>query len=121
MQAIIHQCDHSESSPFAGISSEKLSSVRKKLDELYCSIEVNNFEAATNDGVTTGLGAESAPNAAVTALGGEVLTSLKDLKVRRAEAARLRKLGISAASVTFRKPSEQEIVALLRSFWSSIR
>ncbi len=90
-----------EESPFAGISSDKIAFVRKKLNELYCSIEVNDLIiSGTSSGVD----------------------SKKSLMKRsRAEAIGLRKAGISAASVTFRKLSESEIVALLSSFWSSIR
>ena len=124
LEAIMEKCALKEGSPFTGISSEKLALVRKKLGDLYCSIEVNNFEAPTTDRVTAAQGPhwhQVAPNAAMTAPSGETSTLLKDLKARQTEATRLRSLGISAASVAFRKPSEPEIVALLSSVWSSIR
>ncbi len=97
--------EHLENSPFAGISSDKIAFVRKKLNELYCSIEKNNFMTSSKTGTSSGLDSRK----------GLVLEGA------RTEAIRLRKAGISAASVTFRKLSESEIVALLSSFWSSIR
>ena len=107
LEAIMEKCALQEGSPFTGISSEKLAFVRKKLGDLYCSIEV--------DGVTAVQGAhwhQVAPNTS---------KLLKDVKARRTEAIRLRNSGISPPSVAFRKPSEPEIVALLNSVWSSIR
>ena len=105
LQDVLEDIDeHLEESPFAGISSDKIAFVRKKLNELYCSIEVNNFMISSKNGTSSGVDSKK--------------SFLKD---SRAEAIRLRKAGISAASVTFRKLSESEIVALLSSFWSSIR
>jgi len=140
LEAILQQIDM-ESSPFAGIQGRD--SVRNKLDQLYCSIKGHNYEALTKDGVTAVLGDELTPNAAVAALSGEISASLEDTKTRLAEATQLLKSGIAAASdetkarlaeatrqrkaggsaagITFRQPSEPEIVALLSSFWSSIR
>ncbi len=113
--------DQSETSPFAGISSDKLAFVRKKLDELYCSIEVNNFMVSTKNGTSSCPDSQSAGVYDVFAADFTVSLMKSSLKDSRAEAIRLRKAGISAASVTFRKLSESEIVALLSSFWSSIR
>jgi hypothetical protein len=140
LEAILDQIDM-ESSPFAGIQGRL--SVRNKLSQLYCSITGHNYEALAKDGVMAVLGDESTQNAAVAALSGEVSASLEDTKTRLAEAAqllksgiaaageeskarladaaRLREAGDSAAGIKFRQPSEPEIVALLSSFWSSIR
>lgn len=99
LEEIILRCDLSEGTLFTGSSITNPSALKKKLDELYCSIDLEATEP------TRGLQNDKG----------------KELRARREEASRLRKSGILAANITFRKLSEQEIVALLRSFWSSIR
>ncbi len=128
LEEIILRCDLSEGTLFTGISITNPSALRKKLDELYCSIDL---EAPIRGGATNNLDSERARNDTAEPARGLQNDERKELKreelkrnelrARREEASRLRKSGILAANITFRKLSEQEIVALLRSFWSSIR